>query len=117
MNAHRLWRLAGLTVLLSLTGCTTAPSEEAPAPVEATAKAPLCSDTLASTDVNTLPNGYWQAFEACDAPISDPVIVQRYIQALIVTGQFDKLTSNSLFAPNVDTELASQWQHWVEVHL
>lgn len=90
-----------------LVGCAETPSDETIS----------CVQTLSTLDVFAQPYEYQRAFEQCDEPIELPELVQRYVQALVSTGQFEALHSPSLFHDNIDVSLASQWTAWIEANL
>ncbi|MCQ9091082.1 hypothetical protein CGH72_08460 [Vibrio parahaemolyticus] len=106
MRLKKKMRWSGLGAVM-LAGCASAPNDDAVS----------CVQTLSTLDVFTQPHDYQQAFEHCEEPITQPELVQRYVQALVSTGQFETLLSPSLFHDNVDTELATQWTTWIEANL
>ncbi|EJG1885664.1 hypothetical protein BS049_RS23325 [Vibrio parahaemolyticus] len=99
-----LWLWAGSVMLI---GCAQVPEDDAPS----------CVDVLAQLDVFNKPHEYQQTFERCEAPIEQPELLQRYVQALVSTGQFELLHSPELFHDNVDAALAGQWCAWIEANL
>ncbi|EHH1078761.1 hypothetical protein J7I01_004455 [Vibrio parahaemolyticus] len=92
---------------MMLVGCAGTPSDTTLS----------CVQTLSTLDVFVQPHEYQRTFEQCNESIEQPELVQRYVQALVSTGQFEALHSPSLFHDNVDVSLVSQWTTWVEANL
>ncbi len=98
--------------LLVLVGCAQSPQ---PQPQEQEPAlhneiAPSCVTQLSQMKVQA--NAYVRAFQACDEPIADEVLIRRYVHALIASGQYQVLLSGSAFSDSVDATLAQYWTSW-----
>ncbi len=62
----------------------------------------LCVDELTKFDVVNFPNTYSEMFENCHPGVNNKVAVDKYIQSLVITGKFKKLTSLNLLSENSD---------------
>ncbi|MFV0486457.1 MAG: hypothetical protein ACK5NL_04655 [Vibrio fluvialis] len=80
-------------------------------------KPPTCVQELSDIDVFSKPHIYEDKFSECKEDIKDDVLVQRYVQALVCTGQFNKLHSPDVFPDNVDGALSNSWTKWIKDNL
>jgi hypothetical protein len=98
--------------LLVLTGCAQSPQpqpkEQEPALHSETALS--CVTQLSQVEVQA--HTYVRAFQACNEPIVDEVLIRRYVHALIASGQYQTLLSGSAFPESVDAKLAQYWTNW-----
>ncbi|ALR95753.1 hypothetical protein [Vibrio alginolyticus] len=98
--------------LLVLAGCAQQPPPQSDEVALNDEAAPSCVAQLSQQEESV--NTYVQAFQACEEPITEEELVQRYVQALIVTGQYQALLEGSAFSENVDAELAQHWMNWAK---
>ncbi|HGZ7315115.1 TPA: hypothetical protein ACOL2D_004548 [Vibrio parahaemolyticus] len=98
--------------LLVLAGCAQSPQ---PQPQEQEPAlhneiAPSCVTQLSLMEARA--HTYVRAFQACDEPIADEMLIRRYVHALIASGQYQTLLNGSAFSESVDAELAQYWTNW-----
>ncbi len=98
--------------LLVLTGCAQSPQPQ-PQEQESVSHneaAPSCVAQLSQLKAQA--NTYVRAFQTCEEPITDEVLIRRYVHALIASGQYQVLLGGSAFSEYVDVELAQYWTNW-----
>ena len=98
--------------LLVLTGCAQSPQsqQQEQEPVLHNETALSCVTQLSQVEVQA--HTYVRAFQACNEPIADEVLIRRYVHALIASGQYQTLLSGSAFSESVDAQLAQYWTNW-----
>ncbi|PMO44224.1 hypothetical protein BCT11_07670 [Vibrio sp. 10N.222.52.B12] len=98
--------------LLVLTGCAQSPQPQPQEqePVLYSETALSCVTQLSQVEVQA--HTYVRAFQACNEPIVDEVLIRRYVHALIASGQYQTLLSGSAFPESVDAKLAQYWTNW-----
>jgi len=99
---------------LALTGCAQSPqplSQEQDL-VSHNEAAPSCVTQLSQREGQI--NTYVRVFQACEEPITNEVLVRRYVYALIASGQYQALLNGSAFSEYVDVELAQYWTNWAK---
>ncbi|MFA0000191.1 hypothetical protein AB4428_17950 [Vibrio lentus] len=103
----KLW-LIGL-LALGLVGCAQTSSKSA--------AVISCSQSLMKEDERQAPYSFQQGFWACQEGGRDEVLTRRYVDSLILTGQFQGIKSGSSFPESVPSELVEQWRHWAKENL
>ena len=98
--------------LLVLAGCAQnpQPQPQEQEPALHSEIVPSCVTQLSQMEVQA--HTYVRAFQACDDPIADEVLIRRYVHALIASGQYQTLLSGSTFSDSVDAKLAQYWTNW-----
>ncbi|PQJ49893.1 hypothetical protein BTO01_26495 [Vibrio jasicida] len=110
----KFWQVGLLS--LGLVGCAQTPENPAPPPAQS-AVVTACAETLTQKDERQAPYAYQQAFLACQTPIRDEALVRRYVDSLILTGQYQGIKSGAAFPENVAPELVEQWRRWAKENL
>lgn len=101
-------------LLLTLAGCSQTDNRTQKELHPTNDAQPSCVDSLYELDEKQFPNTYQRAFENCQEPINKNELVKRYVFALVLTGQYQALTSKDVFSENVAPDLAEYWTHWIE---
>lgn len=110
----KYWQIALLSQILAGCAHISENVELTPSQQELTSS---CVDVLACRDEHQSPYTYQQAFLACHMAMGDKVLVRRYVNSLILTGQFQEIKSGAAFPENVTPALAEHWQHWAKENL
>lgn len=110
----KYWQVGLLS--LGLFGCVQTPEESALPPAQSAALTE-CAETLTKKDERLVPYAYQQAFLSCQVAMRDEAFVRRYVDSLILTGQYQGIKSGVAFPESVAPKLVEQWSHWAKDNL